>query len=70
MSRLCLYTTKNCYNFFWLLAQEWLNRASYTLRAFMNQKFDLTQAEAVADLIASENSASPSNGYDADERRV
>jgi len=42
----------------------------YTLRAFMNQKFDLTQAEAVADLIASENSASHQNGYDADERRV
>lgn len=30
----------------------------FTLRAFLNGKLDLTQAEAVADLIASENSSS------------
>ena len=30
----------------------------FTMRAFLNGKLDLTQAEAVADLIASENSTS------------
>ncbi len=31
----------------------------FTLRAFLNGKMDLSQADAVADLIASENQASP-----------
>ena len=34
------------------------NPGEYTQRAFMNGKMDLSQAEAVADLIASSNSAS------------
>ncbi|OUR90838.1 tRNA uridine-5-carboxymethylaminomethyl(34) synthesis GTPase MnmE [Flavobacteriales bacterium 34_180_T64] len=34
------------------------NAGEYTLRAFLNGKLDLSQAEAVADLIASENEAS------------
>ena len=33
------------------------NAGEYTLRAFLNQKMDLIQAEAVADLIASESKA-------------
>lgn len=31
----------------------------YTMRAFLNGKMDLSQAEAVADLIASDSAASP-----------
>lgn len=34
------------------------NAGEFTLRAFLNGKLDLSQAEAVADLIASENEAS------------
>jgi len=34
------------------------NRGEFTLRAFLNGQLDLTQAEAVADLIAAEGSAS------------
>lgn len=34
------------------------NAGEYTLRAFLNGKLDLSQAEAVADLIASDNEAS------------
>ncbi|MGB0985469.1 MAG: tRNA uridine-5-carboxymethylaminomethyl(34) synthesis GTPase MnmE, partial [Saprospiraceae bacterium] len=34
------------------------NRGEFTLRAFLNGKMDLSQAEAVADLIASDSSAS------------
>ncbi len=34
------------------------NAGEYTLRAFLNGKFDLSQAEAVADLIASNSAAS------------
>lgn len=34
------------------------NRGEFTLRAFMNGKFDLSQAEAVADLIASHSKSS------------
>lgn len=34
------------------------NRGEFTMRAFLNGQLDLSQAEAVADLIASENSAS------------
>ncbi len=34
------------------------NAGEFTLRAFLNGKLDLSQAEAVADLIASENKAS------------
>ena len=34
------------------------NPGEFTLRAFLNAKLDLSQAEAVADLIASENKAS------------
>lgn len=34
------------------------NAGEFTLRAFLNGKLDLSQAEAVADLIASENQAS------------
>ena len=34
------------------------NRGEFTLRAFLNGQLDLSQAEAVADLIASENTAS------------
>jgi tRNA modification GTPase len=34
------------------------NAGEFTLRAFLNAKLDLSQAEAVADLIASENEAS------------
>jgi len=34
------------------------NPGEFTLRAFLNGKLDLSQAEAVADLIASENAAS------------
>jgi tRNA modification GTPase len=34
------------------------NQGEFTLRAFLNGKMDLSQAEAVADLIASENAAS------------
>jgi len=34
------------------------NAGEFTLRAFLNGKMDLSQAEAVADLIASENEAS------------
>ena len=34
------------------------NAGEFTLRAFMNGKLDLSQAEAVADLIASDNEAS------------
>ena len=34
------------------------NAGEFTLRAFLNGKLDLSQAEAVADLIASENDAS------------
>ncbi|RXJ45603.1 tRNA uridine-5-carboxymethylaminomethyl(34) synthesis GTPase MnmE [Gelidibacter gilvus] len=34
------------------------NPGEYTLRAFLNGKLDLSQAEAVADLIASDNEAS------------
>ena len=43
-----------------LLAKEGLRLADpgeFTLRAFMNGKFDLSQAEAVADLIASQSKA-------------
>ena len=31
----------------------------YTMRAFMNGRMDLSQAEAVADLIAAESEAAP-----------
>jgi tRNA modification GTPase len=31
----------------------------FTLRAFLNGKLDLSQAEAVADLISSDNEAAP-----------
>ncbi|HNX86084.1 MAG TPA: tRNA uridine-5-carboxymethylaminomethyl(34) synthesis GTPase MnmE, partial [Bacteroidales bacterium] len=44
-----------------LLLQQGLRMAGpgeFTLRAFMNGKFDLSQAEAVADLIASHSSSS------------
>ncbi len=44
-----------------LMAQNGIRMADpgeYTLRAFINGKMDLSQAEAVADLIASENTAS------------
>lgn len=34
------------------------NRGEFTMRAFLNGQLDLSQAEAVADLIASENEAS------------
>ena len=34
------------------------NAGEFTLRAFLNGKLDLSQAEAVADLIASDNAAS------------
>ena len=34
------------------------NPGEFTLRAFMNGKFDLSQAEAVADLIVSQSTAS------------
>src|SRR5690606_23910673 len=34
------------------------NAGEFTLRAFLNGKLDLSQAEAVADLIASDNEAS------------
>ena len=34
------------------------NAGEYTLRAFLNGKLDLSQAEAVADLVASDNEAS------------
>ncbi len=34
------------------------NAGEFTLRAFLNGKMDLSQAEAVADLIASDNEAS------------
>ena len=34
------------------------NPGEFTLRAFLNAKLDLSQAEAVADLIASDNKAS------------
>ena len=36
----------------------------FTLRAFLNGKLDLSQAEAVADLIASDNEASHQIAYD------
>ncbi|HSN48177.1 MAG TPA: hypothetical protein VLR29_05400, partial [Flavobacterium sp.] len=34
------------------------NPGEFTLRAFLNGKLDLSQAEAVADLISSDNEAS------------
>ena len=38
------------------------NAGEFTLRAFLNGKFDLSQAEAVADLIASNTAASQRAG--------
>ena len=35
----------------------WPNQGEFTLRAFLNKKMDLAQAEAVADLIAAESEA-------------
>jgi tRNA modification GTPase len=40
-----------------VLDAAWLIR-EFTLRAFLNGKLDLSQAEAVADLISSDNAAS------------
>ena len=37
---------------------EWQMPGEFTLRAFLNGKLDLSQAEAVADLISSDNEAS------------
>lgn len=40
------------------LGARMANAGEFTLRAFLNKKLDLTQAEAVADLIASDSAAS------------
>ena len=40
------------------LGARMANPGEFTLRAFLNKKLDLTQAEAVADLIASDSNAS------------
>ena len=40
------------------LGARMANPGEFTLRAFLNKKLDLTQAEAVADLIASDSAAS------------
>ena len=39
------------------MVAAWLQPGEYTQRAFLNGKMDLSQAEAVADLIASSSAA-------------
>ena len=51
---LVLYTRNIDRNF---AAEDVYKRQEYTQRAFLNGKMDLSQAEAVADLIASSSAA-------------
>ena len=52
------YIQQEILQFFLALGCRMAQAGEFTLRAFLNGKMDLSQAEAVADLIASENQAS------------
>ncbi|NNE26660.1 MAG: tRNA uridine-5-carboxymethylaminomethyl(34) synthesis GTPase MnmE [Saprospiraceae bacterium] len=52
------YILKRVVELFLNAGARMANPGEYTLRAFLNGQFDLSQAEGVADLIASENAAS------------
>lgn len=45
------------YNFLYQKERLWLQPGEFTQRAFLNGKMDLSQAESVADLIASSSAA-------------
>ena len=52
------YIQEQIIKLFLSLGARMANPGEFTLRAFLNKKLDLTQAEAVADLIASDSAAS------------